>query len=340
MRTRIALLLVAVAFTASLHAAGLAGSNVLVPVAGRTSGAFGSQWQTDLVITNLEADPVPLVLTYYGPEGARVFTTTTLWGNGTLVLDDVLQKAFQQPSAMGMIRVSSALSGARFTARAYVLNRGAASGEYGQSVPGVPVDSLASEHTLSGILATNGRRTNLGVANPWLVPASITLTLHGAAGQQLGQLHRIVPALEVLQISDAFAAFGVEPVSEASVRVSAQVGVYAYASVVRADSGDAVFVPGTGVGVQTENTVAPRCAEPASAKSAGKDQQADGWIVVMQPETSADYIMNVLPGKHHYAIRDVYDVLPGFAADLTAEQIASLRCEAGVLFLQQNVVEP
>jgi hypothetical protein len=337
MRSRVLLLLVAAFAAFSVHAADLAGSNVLVPVAGRTNGAFGSQWQTDLVVTNLDAEPVPLVLTYYGAGGERVFTTSTLWGHGTISLEDVLFRAFRVSEGTGMIRVSSAREGARVTARAYVVNRGAGS-EYGQGVPGVPVDALATEHVLSGIIASEARRTNLGISNPWLVPASVTLTLYGPAGQQLGQMHRIVPALEVLQINDAFAAFGTEPVAEASVRIASQVGVYAYASIVRNDSGDAIFVPGTGLGAQPVADVAPRCAEPASVTVAGRKGQTERreWVVIMTPETTVDYMMNVLPSQHGFSVMDVYDQLPAFAAELTSRQLASLRCEASVLFIQQN----
>jgi hypothetical protein len=340
MKTRIALLAALIAVTVSAGAAGLAGSNVLVPIAGRAAGAFGSQWQTDLVLTNLESEPVSLSLTFYGAGGERVSMTTTAWGRGTIVLEDVVWRVFGLNGATGMVRVSSGESQARFTARAYVVNRGSANGEYGQAVPGVPIDALATEHTLSGISA-DGRRTNLGVANPWAVPASVTLTMYGPAGQPLGQLHRIVPAFEVLQLSDAFGAFGAAPADEASVRVTSQVGVYAFASIVRNDSGDAIFVPGSGIGAQSPSPVAPACAEPASLVPAAADQQAaEGWIVMMQPETPVDYIRNVLPVQHGFEPSTVYDVLPGFAAELTHEQLASLRCDASVLFIQQNVVVP
>jgi hypothetical protein len=338
MKLRTVLVLLVLALAGSVHAADLAGANILLPIAGRTGGAFGSQWQTDLVITNLEADPVPLTLTFYGADGQYVASTTTLWGNGTMAIEDVLLKAFDMPNSSGMIRVSSTREDARVTARAYIVNRGNATGEYGQGVPGVPVDGLATDHVLSGIAKGDNRRTNIGIANPWAMPASVTLALHGAEGQQLGTIHRIVPAFEVLQINDAFAAFEAEPSVEASVRVTSQVGVYAYASIVRNDSGDAVFVPGTGVGGQTA-PVAPRCAEPASLISAKKEQEvAEGWVVMMQPETSFDDIMNALPTKHGYNLLDVYHELPGFAAELTPSQIAALRCEASVLFIQQNVV--
>lgn len=327
-----ALLLFSLLLTVSAHAADLAGPNVLVPIAGRTFGAHGSQWQTDLVVTNVNAQPVPLVITFYGPDDQRSFTTKTLAGHGTLVLDDVLYKTFQLSPAVGMLRVSSAQAGARITARAYVYNR--ANGEYGQGVPAVPVDALLTEHVLSGITASHGRRTNVGIANPWTVPASVTLTFAGADGQQLARQHRVIPALEVLQIGEDFGA-------AASVRITSQVGVYAYASIVRNDTGDAIFVPGTGVGVHTTAPIAPRCAEPAHLGVAKPGQEpSEGWIVVMKPDTTIHYITQVLPAQHGYTLASVYETLPGFAAELTPQQIAALRCDGAVEFIEQNVVVP
>ena len=332
-------LLLGVALAA--QAADLGGSNVLVPIAGRTTGSFGSQWQTDLVVTNLEPAAVPLVLTYYGPGDEQSFTTMSLEGRGTLVLDDVLWQTFRVSSGLGMIRVSSAMTEARFTARAYVVNRGHGAGEYGQGVPAIPVDALTREHVLSGVTATGGRRTNIGIANPWGVPATVTLTLHGAAGETLGRLHRLVPAFEVLQINDVFGAFGAAPLPQGSVRVTSQVSVYAYASIVRNDTGDAVFVPGTGVGVSLVSTVAPRCADPAPLGVARPGQQpAEGWIVVMKEGTGIGYIRDVLPARHGYTLTTVYETLPGFAAELTQQQIAALRCDGTVEFIEQNVVVP
>lgn len=316
-------------------------ANVLVPIAGRTDGAYGSQWRTDLVVTNLEPEAASIILTFYASATDRSFTSMTLPAGGTLVLEDVVRTTFLRESGLGMLRVSSARVGARFVARAYIYNRGSARGEFGQSVTAVPLDALTREHVLSGITSSNGRRTNIGVANPFPVPATLILTMHGRDGQLLGTQYRTVQPSEVLQMNDAFAVFGVSPVAEASVRVTSNVGVYAYASIVRADSGDAVFVPGSGIGVGTSSTVPPRCAEPASLNLARADQEpADGWIVILQPETSLDYITRTLPAQHGYTISTLLDALPAFAAELTPQQIAALRCEASVLMVEQNVVVP
>lgn len=341
MKLRITALLLIVAATLPLCATDLGASHVLIPIAGRTAGAYGSQWRTDLAVTNLEARPVSIVVTFQASATDRSFTSTTLPANGTLLLEDVVRTTFMRDSGTGMLRVSSAMQGARFVARAYVYNRGNVQGEYGQNVPGVPLDALTREHVLGGVSGSNGRRTNIGIANPWLVPATLILTLHGGEGEVLGTQYRTVHASEVLQINDVFAAFGAAPAAEASVRLQSNVTVYAYASVVRADSGDAVFVPGSGIGVRMSSSVAPRCAEPASLNlvPAG-EQAAEGWIVLLRPETSLDYIRTVMPARYGYTIANLYEAMAAFSAELTAEQIAGLRCEGTVLMIEQNAIVP
>lgn len=346
MTLRLLALILLFAFGSPLCAMDMGGSNMLIPIAGRTAGAYGSEWRTDLVITNLQAQPAPVVLTFYASASDRSFLSTTLPGGGTLVLEDVVRTTFLRDSGLGMLRVSSAQQSARFVARAYIYNRGqrlgeSVQGEYGQGVPAVPLDALTREHVLSGVTAMNGRRTNIGVANPWLVPATLILTMHGRNGELLGTLYRTVPSSEVLQLNDAFAAFGVAPVAEASVRVRANVGVYAYASIVRADSGDAVFVPGSGINVRTSSDVAPQCAEPASLNLARAGiEPAEGWIVILQDDTPPDYITNVLPARYGFTPSTVFEAMPGFAAELTPQQIAALRCDSTVLMVEQNVVVP
>lgn len=336
----LALLLAFFLATVPLCAADMGGANVLIPIAGRTAGAYGSEWRTDLVITNLEPQAAPIHITFHASATDRSFTSVTLPGNGTLVLDDVVRTTFLRDSGLGMLRVNSAQAGARFVARAYIYNS-SANGEFGQGVTAVPLDALTSEHVLSGVTSSNGRRTNVGVANPWLVPATLILTLQGRDGQELGKLYRTVPASEVLQLNDVFAAFNVAPEAEASVRVTANAGIYAYASVVRADTGDAVFVPGSGVAVSPSAAITPQCSEPASLNVARPGTEpAEGWIVILQPDTPADYIANVLPARYGYTLTSLYETLPGFAAELTPQQIASLRCESSVLMVEQNVVVP
>jgi hypothetical protein len=118
--------------------------------------------------------------------------------------------------------------------------------------PAIPVDALPAEHVLAGV-------TNLVIANPWTIPAGVTLTLHDAEGRQAGQLYRLVPALDVLQL-DAAAA---------SVRVTSEVTVY---------------VSGATEPRHTD-TLPPPCSEPAflGTPKPGRDE----WLVVTRDGLTA-----------------------------------------------------
>jgi hypothetical protein len=187
--------------------------------------------KAELVLTNLEPNETRLLVTFHGRD--RVFETVTVAGHSMTVVDDL-------PAAPGLIRVSGA---SRFTAR------------YGD-VPAVPVDALAKEQVVRG-----GR---VVIANPWKISASVTLTLLDADGKQTGQLYRLVPALDLLQLD----------LSAATVRVTAQVSVHA---------SDGVSAPEVRV---SSDIIAPPCAEPAflGTPRPGRDE----WLVVRPEGVSLD----------------------------------------------------
>src|SRR5688572_17563724 len=77
-------------------ATGLVGRDLLIPFAGRAPGAFGSQWQTDVVLSNLGATPVSVGLILrnetvfdFGP-----FAPLTLKAGQTVVLKDIIRTRF------------------------------------------------------------------------------------------------------------------------------------------------------------------------------------------------------------------------------------------------------
>ena len=119
------LLLFSLVFAASAEAA-----NLVVPAA------------RPLVITNSEAEPVPVMVTFHGPEGRRTVETMLLEGSATI---DV-------PAEAMLIRISSARNVVAHAA----------------NLPAVAIDALATEYVLSG---------DVTVANPWKVPASIVVTV-------------------------------------------------------------------------------------------------------------------------------------------------------------------
>lgn len=331
--------LVLLATSLDVAAQDMGGANLLIPIAGRTAGAFGSQWRTDLVITNPEIDPVNVHIAFYESATKSSFTSKVVPANGTVVLEDVIRTALATEGGMGMLRVSAGTTGARVVARAYVHNRGNPAGEFGQGVPAVPVDALSQDHVLSGIGAGSGRRTNAGVANPWPVEVDVVLTLHDRDGEILAQDARTVPPLSVWQIDDVFASLGGAPVVEASLRVHASAGVYPYASIVRNDSGDAVFVAGSGVRVAVP-TPAPVCSEPAPLLHPYRGEAPEQAVVVLRDGTPRDYVRTVLIPWHQFNVARYFEEGEAFTAALTPKQIAALRCDARVAAIRLDGAVP
>ena len=316
----------------------IGGTNLLIPIAGRTPGAHGTQWRTDLVITNLEDTAVPIHVTFQPTTSS--FVSRTLPANGTLVFDDVILETMMTDGTTGMLRIHSAWGDARFIARAYVYNTGNASGEYGQGITAVDVDALGPEHSLSGLVGTGGRRTNVGIANPWPSETDVILILHGTEGEILAQDARTIPALNVLQLNDIFGSLGIAPTSGASLRIYSSLGVYPYASVVRNDTGDAVFVPGSGLRVSTPE-LPVMCAEPAALIMPYRNEQPqEESVVILDSPDHLDYVINHLAPWHQFMILETYDEIGAFRARLTPEQIAVLRCESVVQVVRRDGLVP
>lgn len=333
----ITFLLSALSTAAPVAAHDLGGNNLIIPIVGSVPGALGTQWRTDLVVTNLEAEPLAIYVTLH--DGTYTFTTLNLPAFGTLQLDDVIGY-LGRDNTSGILRVSSGGAQRRFIARAYVYNRGNPAGEFGQGVPALPIDSLTQEHVLSGIAGSGGRRTNVGVANPWPTEADVLLSMHGADGELIGQAAHTVAPFTVLQINDVFSALGIVPEPSASIRIHSSVSVYPYASIVRNDTGDAVFVSGSGIRL-ADTGPATACGEPVPIVRAYRDEpEAEDSIVVLQPGTSRTYVTSTIAYQHNFTISEYYDDVPAFRAVLTPAQLASLRCESVVALIRRDGVLP
>ena len=343
MRRLLLLPVILLAFATALVADTGAG-NLLIPIAGRTAGAYGTQWQTDLVVTNLRPTPASVSVTFYPTTGRTnsSFTTLPISGYGTIHLKDVIGTSLLT-DGIGFLRVNSATPDARLIARAYIYNRGNASGEYGQGIQAVPVDSLEREHVIGGLSPAAGTRTNVGFANPWPIEASLIVEMRDATGQLLNTIYPRVPAHQVLQINDIFGAMSVTAPGAVSLRVtSAGSYVYPYASVVRNDTGDAILVGGSGVALGNQQIATPQCSEPAALFLAKAGTSAGDWIVIFDPAVvDTTYLTNVIVPSRGVTVKHLYEhAFLGFLAELTPQQIAALRCETGALAIQENVLVP
>jgi hypothetical protein len=219
------------------------GSDLLIPIAGRTSGAHGSKWQTDILITNTSRtptiEPVTIVFRRDGaPDG--VFSTA-IDSRATLILRDAVRATFGQDDGVGTIRILASDTAA-LSARARIYNIASQSGEFGLTVQAVAVSELPREAWLPGLNGLGHNRTNVGIANGTAVDAVAVLTLWDRNGEMRRGITLEIPGGESLVLNDVFSHLGSEPLDGATIHVVASQPFYAWASIVRSDSGDADFV--------------------------------------------------------------------------------------------------
>jgi hypothetical protein len=311
----------------------VAGYDLLIPVVGRANGAHGSVWRTDLYVTNAERRNLPAqTVTIIAGDDIRQLD---LPPRATIVIRDLTHSA-----GLGPVRIGTTDPGAKITARARIFNVGSPQGEYGQIVPAIPVAKLSRETYLPGLTALHGNRTNVGIANPSNIPADVSLDMYDEYGDYSGGFTITVPPRGLHLLNDVFAHFQTGPLENATLQVTSTKGVYAYASIVRSDSGDGDFIVGTGVRIDdTSAVIEPACENPA--RLSVTPFPSDGWIVTFYPGTPATSTAQALAAKYGFTPRTIYeDALQGFTADLNQTTIAALRCEPSVRAIDQNAYIP
>jgi hypothetical protein len=248
MKTIAFLLLLAVATNAS--AVDFSGTEVFIPVISRVPGANETQWQTDLVISSRATiGLVTTVAMKYTPAGTTtpLLSTLVLQPRETVTINDALAEHFGFEQSFGTLSLLSTDPAVPIAAHARIYNTGNPAGQFGQLMQGVAIDKLGNRLWLNGLSGINGNRTNIAVANPHDAPAAVSLSWFDKSGEQRGGLQGIqLPPSGIYLLNDVFAQFGVEYDEGFSVRVFADRPVYACASVVRNDTGDAYTIIANG----------------------------------------------------------------------------------------------
>ncbi len=315
MRHALAVLLLLLSLSSAILASEEAGRDVLVPIVGRGPGASGSMWQTDLILTNNTATYKTLELKLEFNDGQPTTVNVSISARSSVVLEDVVRTIFGRDTATGSLRVRASVSDARILARAWIYNATAEkAGRFGQHVPGVPVEQLATFTVLNLGEPASGTRTNLGVSNPSDEPASADV-ITGLFSRQSIQ----VPPHGVVQLNDIYRSIpnlGTNP-----IYVRADRPVYTYASVIDT-TGDPLFL--AGAGAELAAPVTPACAQPLELHRNPKDEfVAPGYIVLLRSVGEIDATLTkygIVPG---FVLRAV----GGFYAELTPETVAALRCD-------------
>ena len=222
------------------------GTTVVIPVAMHGPGAQGTQWQTDLWISNMTMAGKNVTVTFYPTTGASSSTTVNVPSAGTVELRDVVLSTFGHANSKGLLMLTvDTTTGIQATARIY--NAGNPMGEFGQFVPGIATDRLERQAFVGGLSGVDGNRANFGIANPLEDPVDVTVYAWDGQGVQLTTHNLTVDGMSVVQINDLFTELGISPqrVIQLDMHAAAAVPIYGYASVVRDGTGDAIFIFGT-----------------------------------------------------------------------------------------------
>lgn len=325
--------LVLVLFCLPVFANPFVGRDLVIPVVGRTAGAFGSEWRTDVVVTNLDDTATTLSLIFSSADLFDSFTIEMQPGQ-TIVFEDIVKTSFGVDQALGWLRVSTYRIGAKLTAYARIHNTNATRGESSQIAPAIPVTMSGREVILSGLSGLDAHRTNIGFGSTDN-PLDVTITLRAPDGSQLAQRTAAVGENGVNQINDIFAWFAVAPLEGASVHLTSTTPFFAYASIVRNDTGDGYLLTGAARDHAVNDIVTPACSDPARLSLAVNP--APGYTVLLEDGTNVPARVEVLEAQYGFEAESVFSVIPGFSVrSLSAETIAALRCESDVRVVEQN----
>jgi len=201
-------------------------------------------WRTDVVLDNFGPEPVTATVTLL-PQGTdntdrSRATTVTVPAGGAMEIADALQ-ALWGFTGVAALEIDAPVD--TLAVRPRTFNQ-SSDGTFGQMIPGFASGSVVREVPayLLGLSGTDGRRTNVGWVNAGPDPLTVTVALHGAAGDLLGEASFTVLPYGQAQINDVFAALGAPARDAAWAVVTADGPFVPYASVVAAGSNDPIFV--------------------------------------------------------------------------------------------------
>jgi hypothetical protein len=221
---------------------------LVMPVVARTAGFAGTEWASELRITNFgdtAADVAVEFIPGRGSAGVRASAQRTILPGAVLAFDDVLMELFGLIQAVGSLRLTCLDRASSFGVTARIYNSGH-DGSYGQFVAaaGTGSDGRAAVIHADDSAST---RTNLGVCEVAGGTVVVAVTVRDSVGRPMGEpLVVDLEPYQLIQVNDVFAAVGQGPASNTWVELEKVGGsgrFVGYGSMVDARTGDAIFVP-------------------------------------------------------------------------------------------------
>lgn len=304
-------------------------NDLLIPIGGRTAGANGTFWNTDLTLANLsgEYEALPVTLMFV-VDGVETTSTVTIRAFESVTISDFAGLA---GSGVGFIRVTAPVPDAQIVARAEIYNRHS-EGRFGQTVNAFPSSAAAREWFLTGLTTGDGRRSNFGVTNPTGRDATIQVVTRDG-GDIVDRFEVTLPPRSVRQ----FNAGARHPGLDLTLQLTSTEPVLVFGSVIAERTGDASFVAGVTRRPTSDFVMTPGCPD-AAPLLLSFPRVAPGWIVLFDDAADAAMLTAELATRHSFVPSFVYiGALKGFAAELTPQQVAALRCEDVVVTIEQNL---
>jgi PKD repeat protein len=153
---------------------------LLIPAAARIGGGAGTEWRTELTLTNLGAVPVELTVQLLpsggGSDVARAISLAT---GASRTFRDVIAEFFDLENGSGAILVTADVSEGLddVVAQSRTFTAGLSDGALGQFIPAVRVPRSEGPLYLSGVESSETYRTNIGLVNASDRPAHVNLAL-------------------------------------------------------------------------------------------------------------------------------------------------------------------
>lgn len=213
-----------------------AGKSLTIPVVGRSAGANGTFWRSDITLFNPHSTGQSLTLRY----GGRTRSLSLEARQTTILTDIVTQMGLE--SGLGPLEVSWDGSGPVVSSRNYT---NAARGTYGQSID--PVASYGSEVYVAGLRSDTQFRSNLGFLNNGTASVVAEATLLSPTGSPMATAAIGIPAKGLVQVSVAnlFPGLNASAIGNFTLQVrSGAPTIFAYGSMIDNATGDPVFFAG------------------------------------------------------------------------------------------------
>ena len=193
------------ALTVALSAQGaFTGTDLVVPVAGRTEGAGGSQFYTTLWITNPNDGPAKAAIRFLAAGEARPAVEVEIEPGVTKIYENAAESLFGIRNGVGALRVTATRK-LLVSARIYNQNDGApAAATQGLSFAGVPAAfgiGRGEAATIQGVKRTADYRYNVFLVETTGVPIAIELKVRDAGGRERAAMAILLGGYEQRMLS-------------------------------------------------------------------------------------------------------------------------------------------